>query len=63
VVADAVVWRGAGLGLLSTLVDTHEGTGALVSALLSRLLADPDMAAHARRFRPAIDYVLRISGT
>jgi uncharacterized protein (TIGR02569 family) len=62
VAVDAVVWHGADLGMLSTIVDPREGTGALIGALLFRLLADPDPAAQARRFRPAIDYVLRISG-
>jgi uncharacterized protein (TIGR02569 family) len=61
VAADAVVWYGADTELLSTVVDGADGAGLLVRALLFRLLAEPEPAAHARAYRPAIDYVDRLS--
>ena len=63
VATDAVVWHGADLGLLASVVDSRIGTELLMRALLFRLLADRDPVAHASAYRPAIDYVDRLIRT
>lgn len=62
VAVDAVVWFDADPGLLRTAAALREGGQLLLRALLFRLLADPDPAAHASVFRPAVEAVDRLAG-
>ena len=60
VAADAVLWYDADVELLSTVVDTRADVELLIRAVLFRLLAHRDPAAHVQSYRPVIDYVDRL---
>src|SRR4051812_29092015 len=59
VAVDAVVWYDADVELLSSIAARHDGFELLIRALLFRLLAHADPAAHLDSFRTAIDYLDR----
>ncbi len=61
VAVDAVIWHEADVGLLATVVDDRDGAELLIRALIFRLLADRDPAAHASTYRRAIDHVDRLA--
>jgi uncharacterized protein (TIGR02569 family) len=61
VAADAVVWHGGDVDLLSSVVHTREDYELLIRALLFRMLTHGDPAAHAHSYRSAIDYVDRLA--
>ncbi|MGH2837223.1 MAG: hypothetical protein ACRDJY_02605 [Thermoleophilaceae bacterium] len=61
VAVDAVVWHEADVGLLATVVNDRDGTELLIRALIFRLLAHRDPAAHASTYKRAIDQVDRLA--
>lgn len=61
VAVDAVVWQGADIGLLSTVVDDRDDAEYLIRALIFRLLAERDPAALAGAYRRAIEAVSRLA--
>lgn len=60
VLADAVLWHGADVGLLSTLADDRDGHQLLIRALLFRLLSERAPPTAAAAYRPAVDYACRL---
>lgn len=61
VLADAVVWHGADVGLLAMVADGPEGAQLVIRALLFRLLSERDPPSAAATYRPAADYACRLA--